>query len=84
MILLYHGEYHPDAGKGLPFYGVSVLAVSRDYGNNFVKIGEILSPHSTMDETAATALSVTADGALVEADDNGYPVADSRADREQT
>jgi hypothetical protein len=84
LILLYHGEYHPDAGKGLPFYGVSALAVSRDHGNGFVKIGEILSPHSTLDETAATGLSVTADGALVEADDNGYPVADSRADREQT
>jgi hypothetical protein len=84
LILLYHGEYHPDAGKGLPFYGVSALAVSRDHGDGFVKIGEILSPHSTLEETAATGLSVTADGALVEADDNGYPVADSRADREQT
>ncbi|MGB6603115.1 MAG: hypothetical protein WBE65_02320 [Steroidobacteraceae bacterium] len=84
LILLYHGEYHPDAGKGLPFYGVSALAVSRDQGNGFVKIGEILSPHSTLGETAATGLSVTADGALVEADDNGYPVADSSADRERT
>lgn len=84
LILLYHGEFHPDTGKGLPFYGVSALAVSRDHGNGFVKIGEILSPHSTLEETAATGLSVTADGALVEADDNGYPVADSRADREQT
>jgi hypothetical protein len=84
LILLYHGEYHPDAGKGSLFYGVSALAVSRDHGNGFVKIGEILSPHSTLDETAATGLSVTADGALVEADDNGYPVDDSRADRGQT
>ncbi len=84
LILLYHGEYHPDSGKGLPFYGVSALAVSRDHDDAFVKIGEILSPHSTLDETAATGLSVTADGALVEADDNGYPVADSRTGREQT
>ena len=85
LILLYHGEYHPDAGKGLPFYGVSALALSRDRGRSFAKIGEILSPHSTRDETVATGLSVTADGALVEADDNGYPVADSSsADRRQT
>ena len=84
LVLLYHGEYHPDAGKGLPFYGVSALAVSRDQGHDFVKIGEILSPHSTLGETTATGLSVTADGALVEADDNGYPVTDSAADRERT
>jgi hypothetical protein len=84
LILLYHGEYHPDAGKGLPFYGVSALAVSRDHGNTFVKIGEILSPRSTLEETTATGLSVTADGALVEADANGYPIDGSRADGEQT
>ncbi|HEV2270866.1 MAG TPA: hypothetical protein VGR92_15540 [Steroidobacteraceae bacterium] len=85
LILLYHGEYHPDAGKGLPFYGVSALALSRDRGRSFVKIGEIVSPHSTRDETTATGLSVTADGALVEADANGYPVADSSsADRRRT
>lgn len=84
LILLYHGEVHPDAGKGLPFYGVSALAVSRDEGESFVKIGEILSPHSTLDDTTTTGLSVTADGALVEADDNGFPVADSSADREHT
>jgi hypothetical protein len=84
LILLYHGEYHPNAGKGLPFYGVSALAVSRDHGNRFVKIGEILAPHSTLDETAATGLSVSADGAFVEADENGYPVADSPADPAKT
>jgi len=84
LILLYHGEYHPDAGRGLPFYGVSALALSRDRGKSFAKIGEILSPHSTRDETVATGLSVTADGALVEADADGYPVADSSsADRRQ-
>jgi hypothetical protein len=84
LIVLYHGEYHPDAGKGLPFYGVSALAVSRDQGHSFVKIGEILSPHSTLNETTATGLSVTADGAFVEADGNGYPVTDSSADRDRT
>jgi hypothetical protein len=84
LLLLYHGEYHPDAGKGLPFYGVSALAVSRDDGASFAKIGEILSPHSTLDETTTTGLSVTADGALVEADDNGFPVTDSSADPERT
>lgn len=84
LILLYHGEYHPDAGKGLPFYGVSALAVSRDSGQRFVKIGEILAPHSTLDETTASGLSVTADGAFVEADANGYPVADSAANPERT
>lgn len=64
---------------------MSALALSRDDGKSFVKIGEILSPHSTLDETAATGLSVTADGALVEADDDGYPVTDSSsADRRQS
>jgi hypothetical protein len=84
LLLLYHGEYHPDAGKGQPFYGVSALAVSRDNGSSFVKIGEILAPHSTLHETEATGLSVTADGAFVEADENGYPVADSPAVPENT
>jgi hypothetical protein len=84
LVLLYHGEYHPDAGKGLPFYGVSALAVSGDHGKHFVKIGEILAPHSTLEETIATGLSVTADGAFVEADENGYPVAASGVDPDKT
>ena len=74
LLQLYHGEYHPNAPSGQPSYGVSALAVSYDYGNSFSKIGEILSPQSTLDETIQTNINVFADGNLVEADENGNPI----------
>jgi len=74
LLQLYHGEYHPNAPSGQPFYGVSALAVSYDYGDSFSKIGEILSPHATLEEVTQLNMSVSADGSLVEADENGYPV----------
>lgn len=74
LLQLYHGEYHPNAPSGQPFYGVSALAVSYDYANSFTKIGEILSPQSTLEETTQLGVSVTADGSLVEADENGNPI----------
>src|ERR1700733_10542669 len=80
LLQLYHGEYHPNAPSGQPFYGVSALAVSYDYGNSFTKIGEILSPHATLEEVTELKMSVTADGSLVEADENGYPVEGASAD----
>ena len=82
LLQVYHGEYHPNATSGQPFYGVSALAVSYDYGNNFTKIGEILSPQSSLDETTRLDISVTADGNLVEADENGNPVGDENVDLE--
>jgi hypothetical protein len=80
LLQLYHGEYHPNAPNSEPFYGVSALTVSYDYGNSFAKIGEILSPHETLEEVTQTGKSVTADGSLVEADENGYPIEGNHVD----
>jgi hypothetical protein len=71
LISVYHGEYHADEPKVPPSYGGTGLALSRDDGKSFVKLGEILSPHATRKESQARKQNVFADGSLIEADVNG-------------
>jgi hypothetical protein len=71
LVSVYHGEYHADEPKVPPSYGATGLAVSQDDGASFVKLGEILSPHATRQESTARKQNVFADGNLIEADANG-------------
>lgn len=43
LIMLYHGEYWY-TGTGSPFYAGLGLAVSRDLGQTWTRLGEVLSP----------------------------------------
>ena len=76
LLQVYHGEYH-ETGKSFPFYGASGMAISNNNGDEFTKIGEILSAHISRDEFFGRQQTggVTADASLVEADANGNPVA---------
>jgi hypothetical protein len=74
LVSVYHGEYHTDEAKVHVEYGGTGLAVSRDDGAWFVKLGEILSPHATRQESQAQKRNVFADGNLIEADVNGNAV----------
>jgi hypothetical protein len=70
LVQIYHGEYHFRPKGGLPAYGGSGMAVSYDGGRSFVKLGQILAPHVTREEVAASSFGggLWADGAMVEAD----------------
>jgi hypothetical protein len=73
LLEIYHGEYHCAPPAGLPAYGGSGMAVSRDGGNSFTKIGEILSPHVSQNEFCQSGkrTGFWADGGMIEADANG-------------
>jgi hypothetical protein len=81
LINVYHGEYHADEPKVPPSYGATGLAFSQDEGSSFVKLGEILSPHATRQESQARKQNVFADGNLIEADANGDLVVGSGGGR---
>jgi hypothetical protein len=82
LISVYHGEYHADEPKVPPSYGGTGLAFSQDDGASFVKLGEILSPHATRQESQARKQDVFADGSLIEADVNGNAVAGTDSGQE--
>ncbi len=83
MLQIYHGEFHLLPNKGLPAYGGSGMAVSRDDGETFAKIGQILAPHLSREEFIDEKIiaGLWADGAMVEADGHGRPRIDSTSRR---
>jgi hypothetical protein len=76
LVQLYHGEYQPDYPRGRS-YGGAGIAVSRDWGDNFTKLGQILGPHVPRDAFFAgdSRGSIFTDGFLVEADAKGNHIA---------
>jgi hypothetical protein len=73
LLEIYHGEYHCAPPAGLPAIGGSGMAVSRNEGNSFTKIGEILSPRVGQSEFCQSGkrTGYWADGAMIEADIDG-------------
>jgi hypothetical protein len=77
LLQVYHGENHY-RGTGLPFYASLGMAISRDGGRTFRRIGEFIQPADTLAEAAATGSSQdVGSGPLVEADQFGRPVTSS-------
>jgi hypothetical protein len=73
VVLVYHGEFHW-YGPGLGQLGGTGLAISKDGGRSFTKLGAILLPHVTNQECRDAHRNAYADGSLVEADENGEPI----------
>ena len=71
LLQIYHGEYYCPPPTG--HYGGSGMAVSRDGGDTFTKIGQILSPHVSQNEfcQSGTKGGFWADGAMIAADADG-------------
>jgi len=44
LLMVYHGEYHSDYPAGSPFYTTLGLAISRDGGRSFAKLGPMIRP----------------------------------------
>ena len=73
IILVYHGEYHW-FGPALGQLGGTGLAISKNGGRTFTKLGAILLPHTTKEECRDAHRNAYADGSLVEGDENGEPI----------
>ncbi|HEY9733288.1 MAG TPA: hypothetical protein V6C89_15320 [Drouetiella sp.] len=73
IIVLYHGEYH-FFGTKLGQFGGSGLAISRNGGRTFSKLGAILLPHEPKEQCGEEHRNAYADGSLVEADEAGNPI----------
>jgi hypothetical protein len=80
IILVYHGEYHW-YGYGLGQLGGTGLAISKDGGRTFTKLGTILLPLITKGECRDAHRNAYADGSLVEGDENGEPIDFQSKDR---
>ncbi|MBV8910349.1 MAG: hypothetical protein JOZ89_06280, partial [Gammaproteobacteria bacterium] len=78
LVQIYHGEIDAARGMSQVAYGGSGLAVSRDQGKTFRKIGQILAPHASRDDffRAGRRGGMWADASMIEADARG-----SRASR---
>lgn len=70
LLQLYHGEYHPNYPKSLPFYGGEGMAISDNAGVSFTKIGQFISPHVSLQELIDSGAQggVPTDGFMIEAD----------------
>jgi hypothetical protein len=73
IVLVYHGEYHW-YGPALGQLGGTGLAISKDGGRTFTKLGAILMPHVTEEACRDAHRNAYADGSLVEADAKGEPI----------
>jgi len=70
LLQIYHGEHRCAPEAGMPAMGGMGLAISRDGGASFVKLGEILAPHVGGDEFCRSGRrgGLWADGGMVAAD----------------
>jgi hypothetical protein len=64
LIQLYHGEQW-FGGSGAPFYSAHGLAYSKDFGNHWTKLGEVVSPQSARVNNGANCQAEVGTGSLV-------------------
>jgi len=85
LLQIYHGEFNAIPGRGQLAYGGSGLAISRDEGRTFRKIGQILAPHVGRDEFfgARTRGGLWADASMIEADARGHRVSAPNASSQE-
>jgi hypothetical protein len=76
LLQIYHGEFDAVPGMGQLAYGGSGLALSRDRGKTFQKIGQILAPHVSRADffNSASHGGMWADASMIEADARGHRV----------
>jgi hypothetical protein len=58
LFQVYHGEYHAEYPKGQPFYTALGLAISRDSGRSFRKLGITIRPEIPPDHPIAPATTI--------------------------
>jgi hypothetical protein len=77
LLQIYHGEHRCASDRGLPAWGGLGMAISRDGGKSFAKLGEIIEPHISWKAFCASGRpgGMWADGTMVEADAEGRPSA---------
>ena len=90
ILLIYHAEFQygsPRPGLANLFFGTLGMAVSKDDGKTFRKLGQIIQPHSSRKSwkknSPNKALSV-GNGPFVLGDEHGQPVSPRNPDPEQT
>jgi hypothetical protein len=92
ILLIYHAEFQfgpPRKGLANLFFGTLGMAVSKDNGKSFQKLGEIIQPHSSRKDwinnpsEKGKAMSV-GNGPFVLGDEQAHPVSPRNPDPEQT
>jgi hypothetical protein len=75
LLQLYHGEYGPALWRGKVYGGLGA-AISTNYGDSFIKLGQILGPYVAREAFFDSDLrgGIFTDGFLTEADARGRPV----------
>jgi hypothetical protein len=79
LMQIYHGERRCAPEAGIPAVGGMGLAISRDGGASFAKLGEILTPHVKGQDFCRSGRrgGLWADGSMVAADAEGRRAADN-------
>lgn len=88
ILMIYHAEYQygeQREGKANLFFGTLGMAISRDNGKTFHKLGQIIQPYPSRPEWINTHCEISlsvANGPLILGDKKAQPIDPSKADPE--